>query len=105
MVINANASTVKSAAKRAGYLSSLTIRPGNTRSSEKAEGEWLDSNQCSVKIALMKYGVEDFVRELKSRYNNKRNGVRVGLKSAIPAKFTTAKVRRVGGKVQILLNR
>ena len=31
--------------------------------------------------------------------------VRTAPKSAIPAKFVTAKVRRVGGKVQILLNK
>lgn len=35
---------------------------------------------------------------------NPSGGVRTAPKSAIPSKFVSAKVRRVGGKVQILLN-
>jgi len=35
----------------------------------------------------------------------KNPSVRTAPKSAIPSKFVSAKVRRVGGKVQILLNK
>lgn len=56
-----------------------------------------------------------YIKQAKSRFSYgfkqgrltrvKNPNVRMGLKSAIPAKFVTAKVRRVGNKVQILLNK
>ena len=57
-----------------------------------------------------------YVRRAKKRFyagfkkgtmaaKKKNPSVRTAPKSAIPAKFVTAKVRRVGSKVQILLNK
>lgn len=51
-------------------------------------------------VMYRKYKGEMYVVEV-----SKNPGVRIGAKSAIPAKFVTAKVRRVGNKVQILLNK
>jgi nitroimidazol reductase NimA-like FMN-containing flavoprotein (pyridoxamine 5'-phosphate oxidase superfamily) len=45
------------------------------------------------------------IRERLKRDKKKNPGVRTASKSAIPSKFVSAKVRRVGGKVQILLNK
>lgn len=61
MIINKPAPTVRSAAKRAGYLDAITIRTG--RAAERAEVEYVSDDQCSVRIAVQKPGVERFLDE------------------------------------------
>ena len=64
--------------------------------------------RTTTKSAMDK--IDARIRKLKAKYEQaakelRANPIRTAPKSAIPAKFVTAKVRRVGSKVQILLNK
>ena len=62
MIIQLTASAVRSRAKRAGFEKAIYIRTG--RRACAAELEYVDSTECSVRIAVMKPGVDEFLDEL-----------------------------------------
>lgn len=72
MIITAKASTVRSAAKRAGYDEALAIRSG--MAAGRKEGQFVDHDECSVKIALCKHGVEEFFDSLAATYGRRLAG-------------------------------
>lgn len=69
MIITAKASTIRAAAKRAGELSNLTIRSGEA--AKQAENTFVDSNECSVRIAVQSPGVESCLAGLVDRYGSR----------------------------------
>ena len=63
MIVALTASAVRSRAKRAGYLKSITIRSGHA--AERAEhNRPVNPDECSVRICGLKPGVEEWVATL-----------------------------------------
>lgn len=69
MIITAPASTVRSAAKRAGELNNLTIRTGE--SACQAEHAFVDTDECSVRIAVQSEGVQECLDALAEKYRTR----------------------------------
>lgn len=69
MIITAKASTIRAAAKRAGELSNLNIRTG--RAAEKAEHEFVDWNECSVRAAVLGRETLRYLDELAEKYGRR----------------------------------
>jgi hypothetical protein len=66
MIITAPASTIRSAAKRAGYDKAIAIRTGSA--ANRKECEHVQDNECSVLIHTGTPGVEEFLDWLSNRY-------------------------------------
>ncbi len=69
MIITAKASTIRAAAKRAGELSNLTIRQGEA--ARRAENTFVDTAECSVRIAVQSAGVEETLADLAAKYGTR----------------------------------
>lgn len=66
MIITAKASTIRAAAKRAGELSNLNIRTG--RAAEKAEHDFCDWKECSVRVAVLGRETLHYLNEVTEKY-------------------------------------
>lgn len=70
MIITAKASTIRSAAKRAGYDKAITIRVGHRAAGQF--GGYVDPyTECNVLIAVMEPGVEEFFDSLAAKYGTR----------------------------------
>lgn len=69
MIIQAKASTIRAAAKRAGELVNLTIRQGAAAC--RAENTFVGTDECSVRIAVQSAGVEETLADLASKYGTR----------------------------------
>jgi len=67
MIITAPASTIRSAAKRAGFDKAISIRTGRAAASKEANN-YVSSDECSVLIHSSKDGVEAFLDWLADKY-------------------------------------
>ena len=65
MIIQLTASAVRARAKRAGFDKTLIIRTG--RPAENRELEYVAEGECSVRIAVMTPGVEEFMNSLRNK--------------------------------------
>ncbi|MBL8221915.1 MAG: hypothetical protein JNL62_21945 [Bryobacterales bacterium] len=68
MIINASYATIRAHAKRAGFFEALMIRTG--RRAMRAELEHVPDGSCSVRIAVAKPRVEDYLAALADRYGS-----------------------------------
>lgn len=64
MIVNLSASAVRSRAKKSGMLDAINIRTG--RAAARAELDYVEDWQCSVRIWRQKPGVEQFLASLAS---------------------------------------
>lgn len=69
MIITAKASTIRSAAKRAGELNNVMIRTGEA--ARQAEHEYVDANECSVRISVESPGVQEWLSAAAERYGSR----------------------------------
>lgn len=66
MIITAKASTIRAAAKRAGELKNVNIRTGEA--AQQAENSFVDSDECSVRIAVESPGIQEWLDTAAERY-------------------------------------
>ncbi len=74
MIITAPASTIRSAAKRAGYDKAIVIRtglPAKQKEYGRFGGGYVAAGECTVHIAVLKPGVEEFVDQVAKRYGSR----------------------------------